>query len=164
MTKMTMIKALEKLAELNDYEEILIQTNASEKMTIECAIEEVRRNAEDPDEVFDLRVTEDSIRVYNEDGFFDNNEPLYKVVKVENIPEIKVEFTDEVKESLLDDVATMKKMLETLAKEINEIEKGGSLEFITPIITAGRIEDNIRILKNDLKSWENEYVEEGEFP
>lgn len=75
-----------------------------------------------------------------------------------------MEFTDEVKESLLDDVATMKKMLDTLAKEINEIEKGGSLEFIIPILTAGRIEDNIRILKNDLKSWENEYVDEGEFP
>jgi len=78
--------------------------------------------------------------------------------------EIKVEFTDEVKESLLDDITTMKKMLDNLAKEINGIEKGAALEFITPVLIAGRIEDNIRILKEDLRSWENEGVEDGEFP
>ena len=96
MTKMTMIEALEKLAELNDYNDILIQTNASEPMTIECAIEEIRRNAEDPDEIFDLRVTEDTIRMYNEDGFFDNNEPLFKVLKnitiYDNLPDELKEF------------------------------------------------------------------------
>lgn len=80
MTEMTMIEALEKLAELNDYDDILVQTNGGEQKIIEYAIEDEQR-AENPDELFDLRVTEDSIRKYDENGYFDNNEPLYKVIK-----------------------------------------------------------------------------------
>ena len=80
MTKMTMIEALEKLAELNDYSEILVQTNGGEPKIIEYAIEDEQR-ADDPEELFDLRVTEDSIRMYDENGYFNNNEPLYKVIR-----------------------------------------------------------------------------------
>lgn len=78
VTKMTIIEALGKLAELNDYKEILVQTNGGEPKIIEYAIEDEQR-AENPDELFDLRVTEDTIRKYDENGYFDNNEPLYEV-------------------------------------------------------------------------------------
>lgn len=78
--EMTMIEALEKLAELNAYNEILVQTNAGEPQHIENAIED-EQCAEDPDETFDLRVTVDSIRKYDENGYFDNSEPLYKVLR-----------------------------------------------------------------------------------
>ncbi len=81
MTYMTMIKALEKLAELNNYEDILVKTNATEPQLIEYAIEDIQRNAEDLDEEFDLRVTEDSIRGYDENGYIKNGEALYKVVR-----------------------------------------------------------------------------------
>jgi hypothetical protein len=80
MVKMTMIEALGKLAELNDYKDVLVQTNGGEPKIIEYAIEDEQR-AEDPDELFDLRVTEDSIRKYDENGYFDNNEPLYEVLR-----------------------------------------------------------------------------------
>ena len=60
MTKMTMIEALKKLEELNDYNENLVITNAGEPQLIENAIEDIQRNAEDPEEVFDLRVTEET--------------------------------------------------------------------------------------------------------
>ena len=43
--KMTMIEALEKLAELNDYNEILVQTNAGEPKTIDFAIDDIRNYA-----------------------------------------------------------------------------------------------------------------------
>jgi hypothetical protein len=84
MSKMSMIDALEKLSELNEYTEILVKTNAGEPQLIEKAIEDIKRNAEDPDETFDLRVTENSIMEYDENGYFHNNEPLYKVVREED--------------------------------------------------------------------------------
>jgi hypothetical protein len=53
MAEMTMIEALEILASYNETGfETLVKTNASEPMTIEYAIEEVRNYAEDPDEIF----------------------------------------------------------------------------------------------------------------
>jgi hypothetical protein len=85
--KMSMIQALEKLEELHNYEEILIQTNAGEPQTIESAMEDVRRNAEDPEELFDLRVTEDAIREYDENGYIKGGEALYRVVSSGSIPE-----------------------------------------------------------------------------
>jgi hypothetical protein len=80
MTKMTMIEALNKLEELNDYNEILVITNAGEPQLIENAIEDIQRNAEDPEEVFDLRVTEETIRELDEEGYIKTGEPLYAVV------------------------------------------------------------------------------------
>ncbi len=94
MVKMTMIEALGKLAELNDYSEILVQTNAGEPKIIEYAIEDEQR-ADDPEELFDLRVTEDSIRKYDENGYFDNNEPLYGVLRDVVLYD---NLTDELKE------------------------------------------------------------------
>lgn len=81
MTKMTMIEALKKLEELNDYNEILVITNAGEPQLIENAIEDIQRNAEDPEEVFDLRVTKETIRELDEEGYIKTGEPLYAVVR-----------------------------------------------------------------------------------
>jgi hypothetical protein len=78
---MSMIEALEKLAELNNYEEILVKTNAGEPTFIDFAIDDVRNFAEDPDELFDLKVTEDSIRELDENGYIKSGEALYKVVR-----------------------------------------------------------------------------------
>lgn len=80
MTKMTMIEALKKLEELNDYNEILVITNAGEPQLIENAIEDILRNAEDPEEVFDLRVNEETIRELDEEGYIKTGDPLYAVV------------------------------------------------------------------------------------
>jgi hypothetical protein len=80
MTKMTMIEALNKLEELNDYNEIFVITNAGEPQLIENAIEDIQRNAEDPEEVFDLSVTEETIRELDEEGYIKTGEPLYAVV------------------------------------------------------------------------------------
>ncbi|MDQ1275056.1 MAG: hypothetical protein QG610_629 [Euryarchaeota archaeon] len=79
--KMSMIEALEKLAELNDYEEILVQTNAGEPTLIDFAIDDIRNFADDPDEIFDLIVTEDMIRELDENGYIKSEEELYKVVR-----------------------------------------------------------------------------------
>jgi hypothetical protein len=45
MAEMTMIEALEKLTELNDYNEILVQTNAGEPKAIDFAIDDIRNYA-----------------------------------------------------------------------------------------------------------------------
>lgn len=79
--KMSMIEALEGLKRLNNYEDILVQTNAGEPTLIDFAIDDIRNSAEDPEEVFDLKVTEDSIRKYDENGYIKSGEPLYKVVR-----------------------------------------------------------------------------------
>lgn len=78
---MSMIEALEKLAELNDYEEILVQTKAGEPTLIDFAIDDIRNFADDPDETFDLIVTEDTIRELDENGCIKSGEELYKVVR-----------------------------------------------------------------------------------
>jgi hypothetical protein len=84
MTEMTMIEALEKLAHLNeDGFETLVKTNEGEPQTIEYTIEDVRNFAGDPDDVFDLRVTEDTIRGYEENGYIKCGEALYRVVRDE---------------------------------------------------------------------------------
>ena len=79
--EMTIIEALEKLAELNDYNEILVQTNAGEPTLIENEIDNVRNFAVDPDEIFDLQVTVETIKAFDENGYVKTGEPLYKVVK-----------------------------------------------------------------------------------
>jgi hypothetical protein len=82
--EMTMIEALEKLAHLNeDGFETLVKTNANEPQAIEYAIEDVRNYAEDPDEVFDLIVTEESIKALDENGYIKGGEALYRVVRDE---------------------------------------------------------------------------------
>jgi len=64
-----------------------------------------------------------------------------------------MEFTPEYKQTMLDQINTLKKMLDTLAKDINEIETGNSLEFIAPLIRAGRVETEARLLYKELKEW-----------
>lgn len=83
MAKMTITEALEKLAEINNYDEIQIQTNAGEPTLIDFAIDDIRNLAEDPEEVFDLKVTEDNIRELDENGYIKSGKPLYRVVKDE---------------------------------------------------------------------------------
>jgi hypothetical protein len=82
--EMTMIEALEKLAHLNeDGFETLVKTKADEPQAIEYAIEDVRNYAEDPDEVFGLIVTEESIKALDENGYIKGGEALYRVVRDE---------------------------------------------------------------------------------
>ena len=78
-----MIEALEKLAELNNYDDVLVQTNVGELKAIDFAIDDVRSYADDEDEIFDLEVTEETIREFDENGYLKREEPLYKVVKEE---------------------------------------------------------------------------------
>jgi hypothetical protein len=79
--QMSMIEALEKLAELNNYDEILVKTNSGEPTLIDLAIDDIRNFAEDPDEVFDLKVTKESIRELDDNGYIKSGEALYKVVR-----------------------------------------------------------------------------------
>lgn len=79
--QMTMIEALEKLAELNNYEEILVKTNSGEPTLIDLAIDDIRSFAEEPAELFDLNVTEDSISALDENGYIKSGEALYRVVR-----------------------------------------------------------------------------------
>ena len=81
--KMTMIEALEKLAELNNYDEILVQTNSGELKAIDFAIDDIRNYADDEDEIFNLEITEETIREFDENGYLKREEPLYTVVKEE---------------------------------------------------------------------------------
>jgi hypothetical protein len=78
---MTMIEALEKLAELNNYDDVIVQTNVGELKAIDFAIDDIRNYADDEDEIFDLEVTEETIREFDENGYLKREEPLYRVVK-----------------------------------------------------------------------------------
>jgi hypothetical protein len=80
---MTMIEALEKLAELNNYDDVLVQTNVGELKAIDFAIDDIRNYADDEDEIFDLEVTEETIKEFDENGYLKREEPLYRVVKEE---------------------------------------------------------------------------------
>jgi tRNA threonylcarbamoyladenosine modification (KEOPS) complex Cgi121 subunit len=80
---MTMIEALEKLAELNNYDDVLVQTNVGELKAIDFAIDDIRNYADEEDEIFDLEVTEETIREFDENGYLKHEEPLYRVVKEE---------------------------------------------------------------------------------
>ena len=80
--KMSIIEALEKLAELNNYEEILVIIKDDDEPTpIDLEIDDIRQFAEDPDQTFDLMVTEYTIRELDENGKEKLGEPLYTVVK-----------------------------------------------------------------------------------
>lgn len=79
--KMSIIEALEKLAELNNYEEILVKIKDDEPTPIDLEIDDIRKFAEDPDQKFDLLVTEYTIRELDENGKEKLGEPLYRVVK-----------------------------------------------------------------------------------
>ncbi len=82
MAEMTMIEALEKLAELNNYEEILVKIKDDDEPTpIDLEIDDIRKFADDPDQTFDLIVTEYTIRELDENGNEKLGEPLYRVVK-----------------------------------------------------------------------------------
>jgi hypothetical protein len=81
MVKMTMIEALEKLAELNDYDEVLVQNDTGELKTIDFAIDDIRNCTDDEDEIFDLEVIKEAIREFDENGHVKSGEPLYKVVR-----------------------------------------------------------------------------------
>lgn len=95
MIKMTIIEALEKLAELNGYEETLVQTKAGEPTLIDLAIDDIRNSVDHPDEIFDLKVTEDSIREIDENGYIKGGEPLYRVVKDSEESEEETETINE---------------------------------------------------------------------
>jgi hypothetical protein len=79
--KMSIIEALEKLAELNNYEEILVKLKDDEPVLIDLEIDAIRKYADDPDQTFDLIVTEYTIRELDENGNEKLGEPLYTVVK-----------------------------------------------------------------------------------
>jgi len=80
--KMSLIEALEKLAELNNYEEILVKLNDDDEPTpIDLEIDDIRKFMDDPDQTFDLVVTEYTIRELDENGKEKLGEPLYTVVK-----------------------------------------------------------------------------------
>ncbi|KKG05110.1 hypothetical protein [Methanosarcina mazei] len=80
--KMSIIQALEKLAELNNYEEILVKIKDDDESTpIDLEIDDIRKFAEDPDQTFDLMVTEYTIRELDENGKEKLGEPLYTVIK-----------------------------------------------------------------------------------
>ncbi len=80
--KMSLIEALEKLAELNNYDEILVKLKGDDEVTpINLEIDDIRKFVEDPDQKFDLIVTEFTIRELDENGQEKLGEPLYKVVK-----------------------------------------------------------------------------------
>lgn len=79
--KMSIIEALEKLAELNNYEEILVKLKDEEPVLIDLEIDAIRKYADDPDQTFDLIVTEYTIRELDENGNEKLGEPLYRVVK-----------------------------------------------------------------------------------
>ncbi len=81
MTKMTIMEALEKLAELNNYEEILVKFNDDEPTLIDLEINDIRKFADDPDQTFDFVVTEYTIRELDENGNEKLGEPLCRVVK-----------------------------------------------------------------------------------
>lgn len=100
--EMTMIEALEYIAELNDCAKILVQTSGGEPQLIENAIydERQQRGESIADDILDLRVTKDSIRKYDEDGYFDNNEPLYKVLRdIAMFDELSKELKDFIGET-----------------------------------------------------------------
>ena len=78
-----MIEALEKLAELNNYDDVLVQTNVGELKAIDFAIDDIRNYADDEDEIFNLEITEETIREFDENGYLKREEPLYTVVKEE---------------------------------------------------------------------------------
>ena len=78
---MSIIEALEKLAELNNYEEILVKLKDDEPVLIDLEIDTIRKYADDPDQTFDLIVTEYTIRELDENGNEKLGEPLYSVVK-----------------------------------------------------------------------------------
>lgn len=80
--KMSLIEALEKLAELNNYEEILVKLNDDDEPTpIDLEIDDIRKFMDYPDQTFDLVVTEYTIRELDENGKEKLGEPLYTVVK-----------------------------------------------------------------------------------
>lgn len=78
---MSIIEALEKLAEINNYEEILVKIKDDEPTPIDLEIDDIRKFADDPDQTFDLIVTEYTIRELDENGNEKLGEPLYKVVR-----------------------------------------------------------------------------------
>jgi hypothetical protein len=60
-----------------------VQTDVGELKAIDFAIDDIRNYADDEDEIFDLEVTEETIREFDENGYLKREEPLYRVVKEE---------------------------------------------------------------------------------
>jgi hypothetical protein len=75
-----------------------------------------------------------------------------------------MEFTPDIKQTFKEEIATLKKMLDRLEKEVSEIENGHALEFIAPLMTVRGIKGNIGDIERDLKAWQDEGVEYTEFP
>lgn len=75
-----------------------------------------------------------------------------------------MEFSPEIKSELIDDINTLKKMLDQLASEINYIEQGKAIEFISPIMQINRIDGNVKSIRATLQDLQAEGTEYTEFP
>jgi hypothetical protein len=75
-----------------------------------------------------------------------------------------MEFTTEVKDAFQEQITVLKNMLGRLSKEINEIEQGNTLEFILPLMTLNSVIEEAECMREDLRSWQDEDVDETEFP
>lgn len=81
MTEMTLVQALERMAELNaEGKQTLIKDNAHEPETIESVIDQIL-DTEPTDDFHDYAVTDAWIRKISDTGYIDfSGEPLFKVV------------------------------------------------------------------------------------
>ena len=75
-----------------------------------------------------------------------------------------MKFTNEIKTELVNDIATLKNMLDKLADEINDIENGKAIEFISPLMQINRIDGNVKSLRAMLQDWQAEGEEYSENP
>ena len=75
-----------------------------------------------------------------------------------------MEFTTEVKDAFQTRITTLKNLLDIISQEINEITCGNAIEFIAPLATVIVIEENVKCMREDLRSWQDEDVDETEFP
>jgi len=76
----------------------------------------------------------------------------------------EMEFTTEVKDAFQTRITTLKNLLDIISQEINEITCGNAIEFIAPLATVIVIEENVKCMREDLRSWQDEDVDETEFP
>jgi hypothetical protein len=66
-----------------------------------------------------------------------------------------MEFTTEVKDEFQSQITVLKNMFDRLSKEINEIEQGNALEFIPPLMTLNSIVEEVKCMREDLRSWQD---------
>jgi len=86
------------------------------------------------------------------------------LIKNKKTGDNEMEFTTEVKDAFQEQITVLKNMLGRLSKEINEIEQGNTLEFILPLMTLNSVIEEAECMREDLRSWQDEDVDETEFP